>query len=102
MDTKNINELLELAKIEVNYRYGKTIAGPYMSKAQADQVLKAILPEASRIFGIKSFSLVGFHGYYIESNNGRESSGSEKTPKEAMAAAWTVMTSLREYVKNHA
>lgn len=96
MKNKNqaIDDLLQQAQIEVNYKYGKTIAGSNLSAAQAQQVLDKLDTSA---FNIKKLILNNFRdGYVIASNYGREMNGYAKTPKEAMAATWIVMCSLRK------
>ena len=96
MKNKNqaIDDLLQQAQIEVNYKYGKTTAGSNLSAAQAQQVLDKL---DTSDFRVKNLILQNFRdGYVITSNNGREMSGFARTPKEAMAATWIVMCSLRK------
>ena len=108
MRTNRIDTLLDAAKIEVKYRYGKCFAGSNLSAAQAQQVLDKLLPVVWDIYRIKRLTLQGYSGsyrtkdagYYIESENGKEISGRVNTPKEALGACHVVTSALVKYAES--
>lgn len=95
------DELLRDARIDVRYKWGRTTAGAgTFTLPMAEQVLEALNPIVMEIWGKESaVSITGYSGEYrIMSRNGVEGYWG-KTPRQAMAESYIVVTALRRYIE---